>query len=86
VEDGGYLVYSTCSIDRSENEDVIEKFLSGNPAFVLADPKSFGTRLPVLEEVTNESGYIRTESLMGKMDGFFIAILKKVAAERIHSA
>lgn len=86
VEEGGYLVYSTCSIDRSENEDVIEKFLSGNPAFVLTDPKSFSSRLPVLEEITNERGYIRTESLMGKMDGFFIAILKKAATERIHSA
>jgi 16S rRNA (cytosine967-C5)-methyltransferase len=33
VKDGGVLVYSTCTIDPVENEEVIEEFLSDNHNF-----------------------------------------------------
>lgn len=79
VEDGGYLVYATCSIDRSEDEDVIEGFLGAHPEFVLADPRSFSRQLPLLNEITDGKGFIRTDALIGEMDGFFIAVLKKMA-------
>jgi 16S rRNA (cytosine967-C5)-methyltransferase len=80
VEDGGYLVYATCSIDESEDEDVIEKFLGEKPAFAMIDPKSFSEKLPILKEITDNKGYIRTDSLLGNMDGFFIAVMKKTTA------
>lgn len=80
IEDGGFLVYATCSIDRIENEDVIEKFLRDKPAFAMIDPKSFGGKLTILAEITDDEGFIRTDSLLGKMDGFFIAIMKKTTA------
>ncbi len=35
VKAGGKLVYSTCTIDKRENEDIIEKFLSSNRDFNL---------------------------------------------------
>ena len=41
VKRGGTLLYSTCTIIRRENEDVVEKFLAANPNFKLIDTKKF---------------------------------------------
>ncbi len=35
VKKGGTLVYSTCTINRAENEEIVEKFLAGHPEFAL---------------------------------------------------
>ena len=48
VRPGGALVYSTCTVFREENEDVVGKFLKENRAFSLAEmrtiwPQEFGT-------------------------------------------
>lgn len=36
LKPGGCLVYSTCSIDREENRDVVDAFLRAQPSFALA--------------------------------------------------
>ena len=41
VKRGGTLLYSTCTIIRRENEDVVEKFLAANPNFKLVTKKIF---------------------------------------------
>lgn len=41
IKRGGILVYSTCTIIRRENEDVVEKFLANNPNFKLIATKKF---------------------------------------------
>lgn len=35
VKAGGVLVYSTCTLSKAENEDVVEKFLRAHPDFLL---------------------------------------------------
>jgi 16S rRNA (cytosine967-C5)-methyltransferase len=42
VKDGGVLVYSTCTINKRENEDVVLRFLADNPAFRLTEDESLG--------------------------------------------
>ena len=41
VKNGGTLLYSTCTIIRRENEDVVAKFLANNPNFKLETTKIF---------------------------------------------
>jgi len=51
VRPGGILVYSTCTLSATENEQLIEQFLSGNSDFALDDlvsewPSHFHPRAP----------------------------------------
>ena len=37
LKNGGYMVYSTCTFSKEENEGVISRFLTENPDFELVD-------------------------------------------------
>ncbi|MBQ9383615.1 MAG: 16S rRNA (cytosine(967)-C(5))-methyltransferase RsmB [Ruminiclostridium sp.] len=41
VRPGGRLVYSTCTLNRAENEDIAEKFAAENNDFTLSEMKTF---------------------------------------------
>jgi len=71
VKPGGTLVYSTCTINPEENEEVIMDFVRSNSSFRLVDitqhlPKS-------LQKADAVNGYIQLFPNTDKVDGFFIA-------------
>ncbi len=72
VKPGGVMVYSTCTILRQENDQVVEEFLVRNKDFEI-DPA--GEFFP--EELVNERGFVKTYPEVGHMDGAFCARLMR---------
>ncbi|MBI5181301.1 MAG: 16S rRNA (cytosine(967)-C(5))-methyltransferase RsmB [Nitrospirae bacterium] len=76
LKSGGVLVYSTCSTENEENEDVVEGFLNNHPAFKVDDIKQY---LPETGRMlVDEKGFLHTSPLDYKIDGFFAARLRKI--------
>ena len=76
VKEGGFLVYSTCSITVEENEMLIEKFLSWHPEFRLVEA-SPRIGLPGLRGQTKCQ---RLYPHIHDANGFFVARLLKETA------
>jgi len=72
VKRGGFLVYSTCTLNRDENEKQVEKFLKKHPDFVLVPA---GT---ILDDGVTESGYLKILPFKHHIDGAFAALLQRV--------
>ncbi|CAN5274682.1 16S rRNA (cytosine(967)-C(5))-methyltransferase RsmB [soil metagenome] len=70
LKSGGRLIYSTCSLEKEENEAVCGKFLNQNSDFKKILPE-------MSERFLTEEGYARTFPDRDKMDGFFIAVFQK---------
>ncbi|GMB08509.1 16S rRNA (cytosine(967)-C(5))-methyltransferase RsmB [Thermolongibacillus altinsuensis] len=75
LKKGGTLVYSTCTIDRAENERVIAQFLATHPQFEL-DP-TLESRLPAPVQRYVHNGQLQLLPHYFYSDGFFIASLRK---------
>ena len=73
VKPGGILVYSTCTIERAENQSVVEAFLAANKEFVLEKTGSF---LPC-HGSHSEDGMVQLYPQRDGTDGFFIARMKR---------
>ncbi len=72
VKPGGVLVYSTCTIMRQENDQIIEEFLLRNPAFeVDSAAQFFGA------DLVNDRGFLKTYPAADNLDGSFCARLKR---------
>lgn len=72
VKPDGIIVYSTCSIEPEENQEVIFKFLEKNNTFKL---DKIAPYLPW--EINEDKGYFQILQSRQHIDGFFIARLKK---------
>ena len=70
IKPGGLLVYSTCSVEFEENEDVIQNFLSANDEFKQVSVNANA-------ELLTTSGAVRTWPHRDGTDGFFVAALEK---------
>ena len=67
LKEDGRLVYSTCALDRRENEDVCAAFLKRNPQFEPVAP---------LPELSNQCFFTLMPHKL-QCDGFFIAAFQK---------
>ena len=75
TERGGSIVYSVCSLEPEEGEEVVQGFLASRPDFRLADPR------PLLaaeaRAFVREPGWLVTTPVAGDLDGFFAARLER---------
>ena len=72
----GFLIYSNCSLQYEEGEDIIKDL--SNQKLIYVDKISNSELLDYPKEIINK-GLIRTLPFMytGGMDGFFVARIKK---------
>jgi 16S rRNA (cytosine967-C5)-methyltransferase len=75
VRPGGRLLYSVCSVEPEEGEDVIAAFLAERPEFAREDPRR-GLDVAARSKVGDDFA-LRTSPLDDGMDGFFAALLTR---------
>ncbi len=72
LKPNGVIVYSTCTIEPAENQEIVQAFLTRHPEFTLEPANGFVDRSLVSKE-----GYIETLPHRNDMDGSFAARLRK---------
>lgn len=75
VKVGGFLIYSTCTIEDDENINIVNKFLQENQNFKLVNLES---RIKNPENIHSlKDGYIQLYPHIHSTDGFYIAKMMK---------
>ena len=74
VKPGGVLVYSTCTVNRLENDENRAWFLNEYPF----EPVDISGRLGIdFQEDSLKEGYIQLYPGVHPCDGFFISVMKR---------
>ena len=72
VKVNGYLIYSTCTLNYKENEEVVETFLQKHSEFTIVPvPQDF--------PLTSNNGMITTNPPKDDMDGFFMVKMQRLS-------
>ena len=71
IKRGGRIIYSTCSLEKEENELVCHNFLVDNIEFQTVKPN-------ISDSYLMPQGFARTFPQNNNMDGFFIAVFEKM--------
>jgi len=75
IKKGGTLVYSTCTVDRAENQETVQKFLEKHPEFI--GDSSVKERMPeAIRPLMNGFDLQILPQDFGS-DGFYIACIKR---------
>lgn len=71
LKKGGVMIYSTCSLNRDENENVFYRFLKENPDFESVKV------LPDIERIDKDTDTLTLLPNIHGSDGFFISALRR---------
>lgn len=69
LKPGGYMVYSTCTLNPYENEENVEKFISEHPDYELVPF--------VMGDISSHNGMFTLLPHIHHTDGFFVAKIKR---------
>jgi 16S rRNA (cytosine967-C5)-methyltransferase len=75
VKKGGILVYSTCTVDKEENENTVAAFLKENPQF--EEDSMFKERMPTAIRPLISGHDLQIFPQDFGSDGFYIAVIRK---------
>ena len=73
LKEGGILIYSTCTIFKQENTDVVDRFLKNHKDYELDDLGPIKVFLGI-----GDKGLVKILPDRYEMDGFFICRMKKI--------
>lgn len=73
---GGRLIYATCTLLRSENQRVIERFLAERPGFVLMPVKEIWGKERA--DALGDGSFLEVTPQRHDTDAFFAAVLRRV--------
>ena len=78
LKPGGTLVYSTCTLNRDENESVLSWLLEQYPQAV--EVESLATLFPSAKGALTPEGFLHVFPQIYDCEGFFVARLRKIAS------
>ncbi len=73
VKSGGYLIYSTCTLRKVENENIVSDFLRDNNNFEICPIPEF-----VNQYFPSSDEYLTMINGTLECDGFFVSVLRRV--------